>query len=163
MTMSSTSPADNTDGEAAPPPLPGASLRLPDVSGVISRPLMIIAAVVLTATFFLPPHGLGISGCFFKDLTKAPCMGCGMTRAVTCVSHGRLDEAWSYHPFVFLLWPAVVLLAAGGLISPFGRWLTRVFIPRHRALVSLVFWGVGAAYLIFGVVRIFVPALHGNA
>lgn len=160
MTMSSTIPKDSP---VAPPPLPRRGLGLPDVSSIVSRPLMYAALALLVATFFLPPRGLGIGACAFKELTGIPCMGCGMTRAVTNLSQGRLGDAWGYHPFVFVAWPAMVLLAAGALVPAVRRWLVETLAGRYAQHFTLAFWVFAAAFVVYGVVRMLVPGLRGLA
>ena len=38
------------------------------------------------------------SFCPFHTLTGVPCPGCGLTRAVVCLCHGRFSESLAYHP-----------------------------------------------------------------
>lgn len=158
-TTSSTSPAP----DASPPPLPRTRFRLPDLSGAVSRPLMIASVLMFAAAFFLPPHGLeGGPKCLFKELTEVPCLGCGMTRGVTCTAQGRFGDAVQYNAFALLLWPLIVVLALGGAIPPFGRRLLK-FVSDHRPAVSRVFWLVAVLYTAFGIARLFIPALRGAA
>ena len=158
-TTSSTGPANS----AQPPPLPRTRFRLPDISGAVSRPLMIAAAAMFVAAFFLPPHGME-SGpkCLFKEVTEVPCLGCGMTRGVTCAAQGRIGDAVQYNAFALLLWPFIVVLAMGGFIPPLGRRMLQ-FVRDHRPAVSRVFWTVGILYAAFGIARLFIPALRGAA
>ena len=52
--------------------------------------------------------------CPFHTLTGLPCPGCGLTRAVVCVCHGRLAESLAFHPLAL----AVLGVAA---LYPFLR------------------------------------------
>lgn len=36
--------------------------------------------------------------CPFHTLTGVPCPGCGLTRAVVCLCHGRFSESLAFHP-----------------------------------------------------------------
>lgn len=43
--------------------------------------------------------------CLFTNLTGHRCPGCGMTRAVFCVLHGELAEAWACNRLVVVVFP----------------------------------------------------------
>jgi len=47
--------------------------------------------------------------CLFKRIFDLSCPGCGMTRAMLCLSHFDLAGAWSFNPFS-------LLLAGGGMV-----------------------------------------------
>lgn len=71
------------------------------------------AATALVLSFFLPPDGLGPTICWFQNLFGHPCPGCGLTRSLTCISHGEFAKAWAYHPFgpvIYALFVANVLI-----------------------------------------------------
>jgi Protein of unknown function (DUF2752) len=42
--------------------------------------------------------------CSFRRLTGLDCAGCGLTRCFISISHGRLADAWRYHPAGYLLY-----------------------------------------------------------
>lgn len=42
-------------------------------------------------------------GCPFRFLTGISCPGCGMSRAVTSVLTGGFNEAFHFHPLVFVM------------------------------------------------------------
>ena len=58
--------------------------------------------------FFIFLRCLGIT-CPIKFVTGVSCMGCGMTRAWLSVLQGNLEQAFFYHPLVFL--PPVAVVA----------------------------------------------------
>ena len=113
-------------------------------------------ALILGA-FILPTQGIGLSMCALKTTAGIPCPGCGLTRSVTGVFHGR-----------FLAGDPVALGLAG-FIAIF--WLLRVivdcfyfnhsdwpagpqFVAGHALLTSLFAFLVlvyGAVGLGFGV------------
>lgn len=44
--------------------------------------------------------------CTFKRMTGLDCPGCGLTRCFVSLSHGRIEEAWSFNPaglFLYLV------------------------------------------------------------
>lgn len=70
----------------------------------------------LAGAFFVWKHLLGaptVSGCWFYRNWHVYCPGCGGTRALTALAHGKLLESLYYHPAV----PAAAVLAAVYLIS----------------------------------------------
>jgi uncharacterized protein DUF2752 len=42
--------------------------------------------------------------CSFRRITGLDCAGCGLTRSFISIGHGRLAEAWHYHPAGLLLY-----------------------------------------------------------
>ena len=74
--------------------------------------------------------------CVFHVITGLECPGCGGTRALHALLHGRLAEAYRLNPMLFLMMPSV----AGGALSD-AQW------TRHRwsgwaAAALLIAWGV---------------------
>lgn len=60
-----------------------------------------VALAVAPVSFFAAGHSL----CLVKNLFHLPCPGCGMTRALSCVLHGRFLEAYYFNPLVIMLFP----------------------------------------------------------
>lgn len=59
---------------------------------------------VLSVAVALPRPPTGPPACLFRAVTTMPCPSCGMTRAFTCLAHGRLEEAVAFNaasPVVF--------------------------------------------------------------
>ena len=96
--------------------------------------------------FALLMYRLG-ARCLFRMLLRAPCPGCGMTRALVSLLRGDLGAAFSYHPMVFFLplmyayflWDgrlfgkkadtAVWILLAAGFAAHWLRLLLQQFLP----------------------------------
>lgn len=69
------------------------------------------ALVILGASAVLTPESLPRWPlCPLMALFDLPCPGCGLTRAFTCLAHGRFGEAWALHPFAFPLFVGTTLL-----------------------------------------------------
>lgn len=64
-----------------------------------------IALVVLAAIAFLYISGIG---CPIRYMTGIPCPGCGMTRAVVSLLQLQFNEAFRYHPMIYVL-PILVI------------------------------------------------------
>ena len=84
--------------------------------------------------------------CAFYAATGLYCPGCGSGRAVSALLHGRIAEALSYNPLLFILGvPAAAVLAVEYLRIVFPRLgIKPVFVPRAAAVVCAVlvfgFW-----------------------
>jgi hypothetical protein len=72
-------------------------------------------AVLSTAWFYYPYCQTGPALCIWKTLLGIPCPGCGLTRGVCFLMHGRWAEAIRFNPLAPLavgillwniLWPA---------------------------------------------------------
>lgn len=108
------------------------------------------APPLLLLAFLAPlPHGAAgkIAGlpslCGFHNLTGLPCPGCGITRAVVCLAHGRFAEAVIYHPLSPLVFAALVfvtLARAAEMVRP--GWGMRPLPPRLLAAGAGVFLGL---------------------
>ena len=72
----------------------------------------ILAPVFLVLSAFLPTNGLGVDVCLMHRLTGLPCPGCGLTRSITCITHGELSKAAAYHPFGLVIWVLLVAMTA---------------------------------------------------
>ncbi len=126
--------------------------RLPRLSVLLTRPVFYFALPVFIATFFLPVRGTGFPACPVPLLTGRPCWGCGMTRALTALSHGEFALAWRGHPFSFLLWPVMTWLALGGAVPALRR-RSLAFVARHDRSLSRVAWALFGLYVVFGAIR----------
>lgn len=77
--------------------------ELKRIKGIL--PMVIICAVIYGIF-----HLVGI-GCPIKFITGISCPGCGMTRAVLSILKLNFKEAFYYHPLVYILpFAAIVLL-----------------------------------------------------
>ena len=109
--------------------------------------VMLAALVVCSVT---EVHArLPFSPCVFRNATGLPCAGCGMTRGLTAMGHGRFREAWLFHPlspFAYALawgYVAAVLLA---IRFPAVRLRLRLRPPVRRILLAAVFAAAMASW-----------------
>jgi len=118
----------------------------------------VCCTLILAASALWSPEGLPrVPTCSFHAVTGRPCPGCGLTRSVCAISHGRWGEAWRFNPFGYLFYGLALLGAVSPLVERWrpgalGRWL------RPRRLGPFV-TGVLAAMFVFGAVRF---AAHGR-
>jgi hypothetical protein len=95
----------------------------------------VLLAAVIVYRFDPSLHGF-YPRCVFHALTGLECPGCGGTRALHQLLHGRFVDAYRLNPMLFLMAPFV---AAGSLTD--AQW------TRHRwvgwaAAILLIAWGV---------------------
>jgi hypothetical protein len=80
-------------------------------------------AAVFAASFILPPSGLGISTCVFRNTFGIPCPGCGLTRSFAAISHGQLAAALRSHPLGILIY--------GSMFIYMLKWATEALLRRR--------------------------------
>lgn len=114
--------------------------------------LVLIAAILLV--YRVDPAEKALTpACSFYLLTGLYCPGCGMTRALHNVMHGRIGAAFSYN----LLWPFFSLLISGSLFLWF-YFLVNGKSPFHFAnlffrLHSSIPWVILVIILTFWILR----------
>lgn len=114
------------------PPFVGSRLRR-------LGPLLPFAGVALLAVW--TPSDDGFTICPFARATGHACPGCGMTRALSSLLHGRLADAWSYHP-----------LAGVFLVELTVAWVWWVGVRRGRLRppsIRLVNWALAVTTMVF--------------
>lgn len=94
--------------------------------------VVVIAAVAMTAAMVLGLTPMGSTVCLFHALTGWHCPGCGGTRAVRALIHGRWTEALHQHALFVLLLPAAAYAGISfafrrnrGRHLPGGQWFER--------------------------------------
>ena len=95
------------------------------------------------------------SVCWFRFSTGIPCAGCGLTRSVVLLLHGRLGASLAIHPFGAVAVGLALLLAPPRLARALGRtdpWIIRWdrtwgFAAGLATVLMLLWWvsrvGVG--------------------
>ena len=134
-------------GSASPPPLPGAPRPVPKVWFAAAAVVMVAGAAVLYAfnpatTQILPP-------CPFLALTGFYCPGCGSTRAMHQLLHGRIGAAFDLNPLVVVLLPFVVV----GLAREARRLWSPPRARRGASLPRWLTWTLPVIVVLFGVMR----------
>ena len=72
-----------------------------------------VALFLLIPTTFFETYPL----CLIYLTTGLTCPTCGMTRAFSCVFHGRFLDAWGYNPLVALFFPLFCAFVVTDLVS----------------------------------------------
>lgn len=78
--------------------------------------------------------------CHFRSMFHLPCPGCGLTRAFISMGHGRLIDAWYYHPVGVFFYLIVVAQI------PFQSWqlwrARRGMSPTQLGTAPQWIWGL---------------------
>lgn len=109
--------------------------------------LAAIALAVVAGAYVLYAHDPATSsfypGCALRATTGFDCPGCGSTRALHHLLHGRVATAFRYNPLLFVL---------GAVLLPALPKLTRGEAPRYIARPWFA-WGLAIAILMWWIVR----------
>ena len=68
---------------------------------------LLFTFLVLSLFWVIPKSWMftGNTICIFKNLFGLECVGCGMTRALYCLSHGDILEALNFNRLVIIIAP----------------------------------------------------------
>lgn len=111
-----------------------------------------LALSVLVVLFFMNPLGNGrgiYPPCLFHAATGLYCPGCGATRAMHRLLHGRMQEAVRYNPLV-------VLIALPMALWGYLHWTAKILWPgtvRPRGLNPLLSRTLAAIAIAFALLR----------
>jgi len=76
----------------------------------LAAPLLL---VLLPQSAFETGHGI----CLFKNIFDWDCPGCGMTRAIWAVAHGKFSSAVHFNRGVVIVFPLLCYLFAKGILT----------------------------------------------
>ena len=123
-------------------------------------PYMVCAAwfgLILAA--INPPHGTGITVCWIKLYTGIDCLGCGLTRSMSCGLRGMFKESFGYHPFgLFIL--ALFLFTAITSLLPGARRRVQLWMEEHPVLLNGSYLVFVVSFVTFGTVRAALEFVH---
>jgi ubiquitin-protein ligase len=75
----------------------------------------IFLLIIIPTSFF----DSGPSICLFKNIFHVNCPGCGMTRAISSIFHGRWLMAFQYNKLVVVVFPLLVFISLKTIIKDF--------------------------------------------
>jgi len=112
------------------------------VSILLAGVIVVLAAVVYA---FNPAGGGWFPPCLLYKATHLYCPGCGATRAMHALLHGRLIEAAGYNVFATILLPLVAIGVIAQAACP-------GILPR-RTLPVAVGWAIAGVAVVFTILR----------
>ena len=139
-----------------PPPLPAEDRARPDTGVAPPRLRKVRLAVVLLVVgvglgllyAFNPTEAKFFPPCPLNKLTGLHCPGCGTTRALHHLLHGRVGRAFDYNPLLIASMP--------WMLYALGRDAFRFVLPRpsgSRRLRPWALWTIAAVVIAYGVAR----------
>ncbi len=88
------------------------------VLGKIGVLLLLPLLLLLIPTAWLEGHR---SLCLVRRVLGRPCPGCGMTRALSCVLHGRFRQGYQYNRRVVIVLPLLAYAWVRALATEYRR------------------------------------------
>jgi hypothetical protein len=119
----------------------------------LGRHCVLVAWLGLLLALACPPHGTGISVCWFQAVTGVPCPGCGMTRSLSCGLRGMFADSWHYHPMGLPILVLFIFTAGQSLLRRIHRERIAAFLQDRAAFFNLCYLGFTGTFVIFGTVR----------
>src|SRR5689334_13262290 len=119
----------------------------------LGRPCVIVAWLALSLAVILPPQGSGIDVCFLHSATGLPCLGCGLTRSLSCAVRGMFVQSWHYHPMGLAILLLFGITALQSLLT--GQWRHRFKsqLQTRAKTVNLLYVVFVVLFVIYGVFR----------
>lgn len=117
------------------------------VTGCIAIGAMLLGALILS------PAGTSFTTCAMKSSTGLPCPGCGLTRSVTSILHGKILAAWQYNPFGFGFLLLFVLASPSAFLPKKYRQRIKERLDPYKRTLLMVFLSFVLLMLTHGVMR----------
>jgi len=133
--------------------LSGADRMPPPLARYFGRLNVAVAWLGLGLAILSSPTGLGISLCWWRDATGIPCLGCGLTRSLSCACRGLFVESWNHHPLGIAILGLFLVTVAQSLLPQ--RWRGRLvpLLTRHAAGWGRVYAVFIGAFVVYGTTR----------
>lgn len=104
----------------------------------------------------MPPDGVSfLDICLCKNITHAPCPGCGITRSGSNLVRGDLAKMMNYNPFGVVIVPLIFALGILGLLHTSWRNEVRRRLMPLAGVLRIAYFATIAGFLGFGLVRWF--------
>lgn len=118
-------------------------------------PSVMAAWLGLGLALLTPPHGFqGVELCWFHSTTGLPCLGCGLTRSLSCGIRGMMSESWNYHPLGLPILALFLVLTTQSLLPKRVRLGLHNFVRVRPTFFRLLYIIFVAAFVAYGGTRI---------
>ena len=110
---------------------------------------LVVAPIGCAVLYLFDPSGSGLYPlCPFRVMTGLYCPGCGTTRAMSRLLHGRLGDAFALNALAVLMTPLVIYAFASSLLLvTSGKPLPRL------AISGAWLWALAGTVVAFGILR----------
>jgi hypothetical protein len=119
----------------------------------LNRNCVIAAWVGLALAALSPRDGLGVPLCFFHSTTGIDCIGCGLTRSLSCAMRGSFAQSWGYHPMGIFILALFTLIALQSVLPKTRRQQIGEFVERHAVGFRRFYIAFVGMFIAFGIVR----------
>ena len=116
----------------------------------LGKPCVIVAWLGLALALVSPPHGSHVQLCWLQSATGIPCLGCGMTRSLSCGLRGLFAESLSYHPMGLLILGLFIFTAAQSLLRGGIRNRLHSYMKTRAVLFNALYLGFVALFVTYG-------------
>lgn len=106
----------------------------------ISSAILLLAAGVWVLYTFPPASSSFYPRCVFRQLTGLDCPGCGTTRALHALLHGRIGEAFRLNAMLFALMIVAILGAPSFLRGRTPAFMTHKWFGWGSFVVVVAWW-----------------------
>lgn len=127
---------------------------------LLSKPLQLIVAIIWLLTFIMPKTGLGFNICPVRIVTDFPCPLCGITRSLTCISHGDFSAAFNYHPLGFLVYLILAGTTLPLLLPPRKMKFLKKWLTSHLKIIKFLSKGLLWTFLGYWLFRVLCLAIN---
>ncbi len=127
----------------------------------LGKHCVIVAWVGLVIAALCPPHGFGISVCWFGGATGLPCPGCGMTRSLSCGLRGVWRDSWHFHPMGLLILALFIFTALQSLLPRPARERVAYCIKAHALWFNTAYLAFVVVFVSFGLARAIAQLIAG--
>ncbi len=86
---------------------------------------LLLPSILAIGWLYFPYCETGPILCMWRRLLGIHCLGCGLTRAVCFVAHGRFREALAFNPMIVPVFLVLFCISAWGCYSLYRIWLRR--------------------------------------
>ena len=111
-----------------------------------------VAWLGLLLATITPPHGTGVTICWFKQCTGIDCLGCGLTRSLSCGLRGMFAESFSYHLFGLFILALFLFTAILSLMSQ-RRQQVAAYMKAHPVFFNSIYLAFVVSFVGFGAIR----------
>lgn len=119
----------------------------------LSRHCVIVAWLGILLALISPPHGSGIRVCWQQSVTGLSCLGCGLTRSLSCGIRGMFIQSWHYHPMGTVILTLFVFTAAQSLLPGPLRAQLKAYLQARAAVFYLLYVFFVTVFVAYGFTR----------
>jgi len=119
----------------------------------LDKRCVIVAWLGIFLAVISPSDGLGVPMCWFHSATHIPCLGCGLTRSLSCALRGLFERSWHYHPMGVPILALFFATAMQGLLPQTLRFRIRAMLETHATVVVRLYVVFVATFVVFGSCR----------